>query len=106
MGTKVTTKKKRARRSFTPEYKAEVVDLIRTSGKSIREIARDLDLTETNVREWVRKADGVGETTTVNGQATEDLRAELQRAQKRIRELEMERAILKKAAAFFAKENS
>src|SRR5688572_3350736 len=105
MGTEVTTKKRRSRRQFTPEYKAEVVELIRTSGRSITEIARELDLTETNVRAWVKKAEDRDDPAKQGGE-DEDLRAELERARKRIRELEMEKTILKKAAAFFAKESS
>ncbi len=49
--------KKRNRRSFTREYKAEVVELIRKSGKSIGAVAGELDLTETAVRRWVAQAE-------------------------------------------------
>ena len=95
--------KRRKRRHFSAEYKAEVVELVQTSGKSVGEIARDLDLTETAVRDWVKRAEQAKPKPTANDQ---DLQAELKAAKKRIRELEMEREILKKAAAFFAKENS
>ena len=47
---------KRKRRSFTKEYKAEVVELIRKSGKTISAVSRELDLTETSVRRWVERA--------------------------------------------------
>jgi transposase len=47
---------RRKRRGFTKEYKAEVVELIRTSGRSIGAIAKEMDLTETAVREWARQA--------------------------------------------------
>jgi transposase len=47
----------RPRRLFPPEYKAEVVELIRTTGKTAGQVARELDLTETAVREWVKRAD-------------------------------------------------
>ena len=47
---------KRKRRSFTPEYKAEVVRLAETSGKTPGQIARELDLTETAVRAWIKQA--------------------------------------------------
>ena len=47
---------RRERRKFTDEFKAEVVTLVGSSGKSIGEISRDLDLTETAVREWVKRA--------------------------------------------------
>ena len=49
--------KKRTRRSFTKEYKAEVVELIRKSGKNVGAVARDLDLTETAVRRWLAQAE-------------------------------------------------
>ena len=50
-------KKASPRRSFSKGFKAEVVELVRTSGKSVPEVARDLDLTETAVRAWVRQAE-------------------------------------------------
>jgi transposase len=50
-------KRKRPRRSFSDEYKAEVVELCRTSGKSITEVAADLGLTVSAVRRWVAQAD-------------------------------------------------
>jgi len=49
--------RRRERRSFTDQHKAEVVALCQTSGKSIREISRDLDLTESSVRRWVAQAE-------------------------------------------------
>ncbi len=96
--------KRRKRRNFTDEYKAEVVELVRTSGKSIGEVAKDLELTETAVRAWVKKADAADETTS--GGTDEDVHAQLRAARKEIKMLKMEREILKKATAFFAKENS
>ena len=50
-------KKQRPRRSFTPEFKAEIVDLCRRGDRSIGQVARDFDLTETNVRNWVKQAE-------------------------------------------------
>ena len=47
----------RPRRFFSPEYKGEVVELIRSTGKTVGQVAKELDLTETAVREWVRRAD-------------------------------------------------
>ena len=95
---------KRKRRAFSAEYKAEVVELIRTSGKSIGAVSRDLDLTETAVRAWVQQAEvdsGRGPT----GALTTAEREELAQLRKRVKTLEMEREILKKATAFFAKES-
>ena len=95
---------KRKRRAFTKEYKAEVVEFIRKSGKSIGAVVRELDLTETAVRRWVAQAeidagDGpVGALTTAE-------REELAALRRRVKTLEMEREILKKATAFFAKES-
>ena len=47
---------RRKRRRFTAEYKAEVVGLVRSSGRTVGQVARELDLTETAVRAWVRQA--------------------------------------------------
>jgi transposase-like protein len=96
--------KKRTRRKFTAEYKAEVVRLIQDGGKPIGEVSRDLGLTESAVRNWVSQSKidagggGTGELTTAE-------RAELVALRREARQLRMEREILKKAAAFFAKEN-
>ena len=50
-------KKPRPRRSFTPEFKAEVVELVRQPGSTAGSVARDLNLTETAVRSWAKQAD-------------------------------------------------
>ena len=92
---------RRQRRKFNDEFKAEVVALVRSSGKGITAICRDLDLTETTVREWVKRADIDGGKR--NGLTTAE-REELSRLRRQVRVLEEERTILKKAATFFAKE--
>lgn len=92
---------RRARRSFSREFKAEVVELVRSSGKSIAAVARDLDLTETAVRDWVRHADVDAGDRPGLGSAD---RAELVRLRKENRVLREERDILKRATAFFARE--
>ncbi len=95
---------KRKRRSFTKEYKAEVAELIRKSGKSIGAVASELDLAETAVRRWVSQSEidsGGGPT----GALTTAEREELAQLRKQVKTLEMEREILKKATAFFAKES-
>jgi transposase len=78
--------------------------LVREGGKSIGEVSRDLDLTETAVRQWVSQAaiDG-GQGPT--GALTTAERQELGQLRREVRQLRMEREILKKAAAFFAKES-
>ena len=50
-------KGQRSRRYFSPEFKAETVELIRSSGRSIPDVCADLDLTVTTVRNWMRQAD-------------------------------------------------
>jgi transposase len=92
----------RPRRFFPPEYKAEVVELIRSTGRSVGQVAKELDLTETAVRQWVRRADlDAGRRT--DGLTTAE-REELRRLRREVRELREEREILRKAAVFFARE--
>ncbi len=93
----------RARRAFTAEFKAETVELIRTSGKSIGQVCRDLDLSETAVRRWVAQAEV--DAGRREGLTTAE-REELARLRREVRVLREEREILKKAAAFFAKETT
>lgn len=95
----------RQRRKFSPEYKAEVVALIRTSGKSVGQVCRELDLTETAVRRWVDQ-DEVDSGRSSTGALTSDEREELRKLRREISTLRMEREILKKATAFFAKESN
>src|SRR5262245_17088759 len=97
-------KVRRERRSFTDEFKAGAVRLVLDEGRTVPQVARDLDLTESALRHWVEqaRADRSGGKTGL----TSEERAELTRLRKENRELRMEREILKKAAAFFAKENS
>ena len=96
-------KAKRKRRFFTPEFKADAVKVVR-AGKSVPQVAKELDLTETALREWVNKADAGASEPPVDAMTSAE-RAELLELRKRVKRLEMEREILKKAAAFFAKEN-
>lgn len=98
------TKKKRARRSFTPEYKAEVVALVRSSGKTVAAIANELDLTVSAVRSWVQQADADAGRGAPGAPTTAELE-ELRKLRKEVQVLRMERDLLKKAAQFFAKEH-
>jgi transposase len=92
----------RPRRFFPPEYEAEVVELIRTTGKTAGQVAKELDLTETAVREWIKRADlDAGRRT--DGLTTAE-RDELRRLRREVRDLREEREILRKAAVFFARE--
>src|SRR5689334_16987553 len=94
------TPKRRARRQFTDEFKAGVVRLVLDEGKSVGAVARDMDLTETAVREWVKRA-RADRTHGRTGLTTAE-RKELARLRKENRELRTERDILKKAATFSA----
>lgn len=94
----------RKRRAFTPEFKAEAVRLCKVGDRTVRQVAKDLDLTETALREWVRRAD-VDAGKGPPGAVTSEERAELLELRKRVKRLEVEREILKKATAFFAKES-
>ncbi len=95
---------KRKRRAFTDEFKTQTVRLIQESGKSIGEVARELDLTESAVRAWVRQA-RIDAGRGGSGPLTTEEREELGRLRREVRTLRLERDILKKATAFFAKES-
>src|SRR3954467_15929930 len=97
-------KERRQRRSFTDEFKAGAVRLVLDEGKTIAQEARDLDLTPSALGGWVEQA-RADRSKGKTGLTTEE-RAELVRLRKQVRVLEMERALLKKAAAFFAKEST
>ncbi len=92
------TKSRRKRRSFTAEFKAEAVRLVQEEGKTVGQVARDLDLTETALRTWVERA-RVDRGPGKSGALTTAEREELARLRKENRQLQMERDFLKKAAA-------
>ena len=92
----------RPRRQFSKEFKLETVKLVKEGPRSISQVARDLDLTESALRNWVRQCDI--DTGTQPGTTTAE-RQELQRLRAEVRQLRLERDVLKKATAFFAKES-
>lgn len=93
---------RRQRRRFTDEFKAGAVALVLDQGKTIAQVARDLDLTASALSAWVEQA-RADRSKGRTGLTTAE-REELARLRKENRELRMERDLLKKAAAFFAKE--
>jgi len=97
------TPPRRPRRQFTDEFKAGAVRLVLEEGKTVGAAARDLDLTETALREWVRRAQA-DRTKGRTGLTTIE-REELTRLRRELRIVTEERDILKKATAFFAKQN-
>jgi transposase len=97
----VERNKPRPRRSFSAEFKADIVERCRRGDRSIGQVARDFDLTETAVREWVKQAEvDAGERAGVTSDEREELTA-LRRENRRLRD---DVEILKRATAFFAKE--
>jgi transposase len=97
-----TTRSRRARRQFDDDFKAQAVRLVLDEGKSVGAVARDLDLTATALREWVKRARA--DRTKGRTGLTSAEREELVQLRKENRQLRLEREILKNAAAFFAKE--
>jgi transposase len=90
------------RPAYPQEFRANAVRLLRSSGKSKRELARDLGCSANSLREWAKRTDlDAGHRT--DG-LTSDERAELARLRRENKVLAEEREILKKAAAFFATE--
>ncbi|WP_162870151.1 transposase [Kitasatospora cineracea] len=94
-------KKPRPRCSFTPEFKAGIVELCRRGDRSVGQVAKDFDVTETAVRLWVNQAE-VG--TGVRAGLASDEREELARLRRENRRLREDVDILKRATAFFAEE--
>ena len=96
----------KTRRTLTPEFKAEAVRRIAEQGKSLSEVARELDLGESMLRAWKQAlaAEG-GHAFPGKGNPTAH-EEELRRLRAEVKRLTMERVILKKATAFFARESS
>jgi transposase len=96
-----TMQQRRRRRAFTDSFKGEVVELCRKGDRTIPEVARDLDLTESSVRRWVEQAEiDAGRKPGLTTSEHE----ELVRLRKENRVLREERDILKRATVFFAAE--
>ncbi|MFY1668548.1 transposase [Plantactinospora sp. WMMB334] len=95
-------KPRRPRRAFTPEFKAEIVEVCRRGDRTVGQVAKDFDLTETAVRDWVKQAD-LDAGTRTDGLASAE-REELARLRQENRRLREDVDILKRATAFFAKE--
>lgn len=102
MATMAERKDRRTRRSFTEDYKAGAVRLVLDEGKTVAAAARDLGLTESSLRNWVEQA-RADRTKGRTGLTTAE-REELGRLRKEVRELRMERDLLKKVSALFAKD--
>ncbi len=95
---------RRERRTFNDEYKQQVLELVRAGDKSVSQICRDLDLTESSVRKWIIADRGSNGVMTQNSLSETD-QQELDRLRAENKRLKTERDILKKATAFFAKDS-
>jgi len=98
-------RQQRTRRNFSDEFKAGAVALVLKEGKSVTQVAKDLDLTASSLGKWVEQARADGGKSK-RGTLTTEEKDELAKLRKEVRELRLEREILKKATVFFAKENA
>lgn len=89
---------KRKRRVFTAEQRAEAIKIALGSRKPVAQVARDLDLSVSVLRNWIKQAQ-VDEVADPHGPLTSDERAELARLRREHKQLEMENAFLKKGSS-------
>ena len=94
------------RQKFTREFKSDAVKLVIEQGYSCTETGRRLGIHPSNISRWVREFRREPEEVAEGGITRRELEEEVRRLRKENKQLEMEREILKKAAAFFAKESS
>ena len=93
------------RRQFSREFKVEAVKLVIERGVAVAQAARDLDVHETRLRAWMRELTADSQQAFPGKGVMKPEQAEIERLRKEVAKLKMERDILKKAAAFFAKES-
>jgi len=96
--------KRRKRRLYSDQFKADAVLLVTSGQKSFAEVSAQFELTESALRDWTKAAEAK-KTVTVTGALSTAERVELVELRKRLKRVEMERDILKKATAFFARES-
>ena len=94
----------RKRRKFSREFKLEAVRLVKERGVSVAQAARDLDLHEKVLRQWIREVNADPQQAFPGQGQMKPEQLEIARLRKEVAKLKAERDILKKAAAFFAKE--
>ena len=93
------------RRQFSREFKLEAVKLVTQRGVSVAQTARDLDVHENVLRKWVREASADPHHAFPGQGVMKPEQAEIERLRKEVAKLKMERDILKKAAAYFARDS-
>lgn len=98
---------KRKRRKFSEAFKADAVQLVRSSGNNVSQVAKQLDLVESVLAEWVRRANGEPQrpSRSIPPLPRETPEAETLRLREELRQARKEVEVLKKAVAFFAKES-
>jgi len=94
------------RRSFSREFKLEAIKLVRERGVAVAQAARDLDVHENVLRKWVRDWEADPQQAFPGQGKMKPEQLELERLRREVRRLKAERDILKKAAAYFAKEST
>ena len=96
------SEQRRGRGPYPPEFRRRAVELYRSSGKSLKTIAEELGVAVESLRAWHKQFEiDVGE----RGGLSSDEREELRELRRKVRRLEQERDLLKRAAAFFARES-
>jgi transposase len=88
---------------YSEEFRRDAVALVRSTGRPINQVARELGLSHETLRSWVRR-DRIDRGAGQPGELTSDQLEELRRLRREVAELRTEREILRKAAAYFAKE--
>jgi transposase len=97
-------------KKYSVDFKAEVVDVVRRGVKTVPQLVEELGIPESTIYRWIRIAEAKGTSRSSSqaepsGALNVDEREELKRLRKQVARLEMEKDILKKATAFFAREN-
>ena len=94
------------RRQFTREFKVEAVRLVRDRGVSVAQASRDLDVHENLLRKWVKDFEADPRQAFAGQGNMKPEQAEIERLRREVQKLKAERDILKKAAAYFAKDHT
>jgi transposase len=92
---------------YTDEFRRDAVELVRSSGRPINQVARELGMSHETLRNWVRAAerrDAAAQAPAGSGVSVADKDAEIARLCRQVAELQTEKEILRKAAAYFAQE--
>lgn len=93
---------------YPEQFRRDAVELVRSSGRTLGDVGREVGVNHETLRNWVQAANRAEQGRVAgdcgNGEVSVDERDELRRLRKKVAELELEKEILRKAAAYFAKE--